>query len=398
LNILFITIAWPGPGMRNLYSDLMEEFVQRGHQVYAVGNNNTDNSKSTFLAVENGIHVLRVNMGKIRKASYFQKTLSLLLLGTRLQRAIKQHLKGVDIDLIIAPTPPITLSILYKKLKRKYAAPFYLLLKDMWPQGSVDFHVFRKKSLPWFFFRSHEVRVYKTANYIGCMSPYSVDYILANNHYLETGKVEVCPNSIRPTTEPVSKEARKIRSKYNIPEDACVFIFSGNLGVGHGLHFLVDTIRALGNYPKAFFVIGGSGTQLQYLQKRFSETDVNNLFLYEWLPREDFEDILQTSDVGLILLYKYTSPQFPSRLLSYLDYSKPVLCAVNEYTDVGTIVEGSKSGMSVVHGDIKSFIETIKYLAENPRERAEMGAKARNLLLEKFTVASSYEIIMKHFT
>jgi glycosyltransferase involved in cell wall biosynthesis len=375
----------------------MEEFVSHGHQVYVIGNGANDHSTGSAMLEENGIHVLRVNMGKIRKASYLQKALSLFFLGTRISKAINRNLGEVGMDLIIAPTPPITLSYLYRKLKKKYSAPFYLLLKDMWPQGSVDFKLFRKNSIPWLYFRSHEVRIYKTADFIGCMSPESINYIRDNNSYLKKEKIEVCPNSIRPTAEHSSPDTGKIREKYKIPEDACVFIFSGNLGVGHGLHFLVDTIRELQDYPNAYFVIGGSGTQLDFLRNSFSESDARNVFLYEWLPREDFENMLQTSDVGLILLYKYTSPQFPSRLLSYLDYSKPVLCAVNDYTDIGTIVERSKSGISLSHGDSESFIKAIKYLSENPGERAEMGANARNLLLEKYTVAEGYEIIMKHF-
>ncbi len=397
MNILFITIAWPAPGERNLFSDLMDEFVKNGHHVFVVGTYNSSGKKGNALTRENGISVLRINSGKIRKAGYLRKAINLFTLGTKMSNAISKNFSREKFDLIIAPTPPITLSGLFKKLKKKYNSPFYLLLKDMWPQGSVDLGVFSKYSPPWIYFRFHEKRIYKIADYIGCMSPMSVEYILTNNNYIPKEKIEVCPNSISPSEIKGLFNQGDIRAKYGIPENACVFIFSGNLGVGHGLHFLADAIEKLSDYKKAYFIIGGSGTHYSYLEKRFELSKPGNVFLYNWLPREDFNMIRAASDVGLILLYKYTSPQFPSRLLSYLEYSKPVLCAVNEYTDIGKIVEDSGCGISVEHGDINGFIQAIKFFTENVSERKKMGAKARELLLNRYTVKHSYDIIMGHF-
>ena len=397
MNILFISIAWPEPGNRNLYTDLMDEFVSNGHSVYVVGTQDADMNTRHSLTEENGIRILRVLSGKIRQTSYIRKFISLISLGGKMMVAIKESFGQENFDLIIGPTPPITLSRLFKRLRKYYDAPFYLLLKDIWPQGSVDLKVFRKYSLPWLFFRSHEVRTYKVADYIGCMSPLGRQYVLDNNSYLPEQKVEVCPNSIRPISSVPENISFDIRDKYNIPRDACVFLFSGNLGIGHGLHFLTEAIKALADYPGAFFVIGGSGTQFQYLQKSLAEFSPPNALLYSFLPRKDFEQMVATSDVGLIFLYRYTSPQFPSRILSYFEYAKPTLCAVNRETDIGTIVDANRCGRSVIHGDLRAFIDEVKYFSENESERKKMGKNGRKLLMDRYTARHSYEIIMSHF-
>jgi len=397
MNILFISIAWPSPGERNLYTDLMDEFVLHGHRVFVVGTKEQSNGKNSYPREENGITVLRVHSGQIRKTGHLKKASRLLTLGGKIWKAINKHFRDEQYDLILGPTPPITLSILYKRLKRHYRVPFYLLLKDIWPQGSVDLKVFRKYSIPWLFFRNHEKRIYKLADYIGTMSPKGAEYILAKNKFLSTHKVEVNPNSIRPIEDSSTIPGKKIRNKFRIPNDVCIFLFSGNLGVGHGLHFVADAIEVLADYPKAYFVIGGSGTHYQYLQKRLAECPTGNVLLYSWLPREDFEQLLVTSDVGLIFLYRYSSPQFPSRLLSYLEYAKPALCAVNKETDIGAIVEESGCGRSLIHGDLDGFIEQVKFFSEHPEERKKMGEKGRKLLMDRYTVAHSYNIIMNHF-
>jgi glycosyltransferase involved in cell wall biosynthesis len=375
----------------------MDEFVSHGHRVHVVGTLDKSDGEHGMPGEENQIRVLRVFSGQIRKTGYIKKASRLFSLGGKLWKAIKEHYKDEHFDLILGPTPPITLSILYKKLKKHYQAPFYLLLKDIWPQGSVDLKVFRKYSIPWIFFRIHEKRIYKLADYIGTMSPEGAKYILTKNKFLSAGKVEVNPNSIRPVKEVAVKPGQDIREKLGIPGDACVFIFSGNLGVGHGLHFVADAIKLLADYPKAYFVIGGSGTHYQYLEKRLAEHSARNALLYSWLPREDFEQLLATSNVGLIFLYRYTSPQFPSRLLSYLEYSKPVLCAVNRETDIGSIVEESGCGKSVLHGELDDFIKAVKFFSEHPEKHKAMGKKGRELLMRNYTVTHSYEIIMNHF-
>ncbi|MCK4990043.1 MAG: glycosyltransferase family 4 protein [Bacteroidales bacterium] len=397
MNILFISIAWPATGNRNLYSDLMDEFVSNGHRVHVAATRYDNEGGMEELSEENGIKVLRIHSGKIMKTSYLRKATVLLTLGRKLRLAIRRNFGNERYDLIIAPTPPITLSVLYKKLKRKYQAPFYLLLKDIWPQGSVDLNVFRKYSIPWFYFRIHERRLYTVANHIGTMSPLGAEYLRSKNSFIPPDKVEVCPNSIRPAELSSKKGSHEIRDKYGIPRDACVFIFSGNLGKGHGLHFMVQAIQELADYPNAYFVFGGAGTHYTYLESRLAESDPGNVFLYNWLPRKDFEDILTTSDVGLILLYKYTSPQFPSRLLSYLEYSKAVLCAVNEDTDIGSIVEQEGCGLSVKHGDLDAFVDAVKILSEQVSERKLMGARARSLIMDRYTATHSYEIIISHF-
>lgn len=398
MNILFVSIAWPAKHNRNLYSDLMDEFVNQGHQVYVAATRYDNEGDGEELTRENGITVLRIHSGKIMKTSYLKKATVLLTLGRKMRLAISRNYGKEQFDLIIAPTPPITLSILYKKLKRRYGAPFYLLLKDIWPQGSVDLKVFKKYSIPWYYFRIHEKRLYKVADHIGTMSAMGAEYIRSKNRYLPPDKVEVCPNSIRPTQEISKNASHEIRDKYKIPREACVFLFSGNLGKGHGLHFMVEAIRKLADYPKAYFVFGGAGTHYNYLDNMLSENSPGNVFLYNWLPRKDFEDILTTSDVGLILLYNYTSPQFPSRLLSYLEYSKAVLCAVNKNTDIGSIVEKEGCGLEVEHGDLDAFVNAVKTLSEGEEERRRMGARARNLIMDRYTARHSYDIIMSHFS
>ena len=93
-------------------------------------------------------------------------------------------------------TPPITFERVVQFIKRRDGAKTYLLLKDIFPQNAVDLKVFGKRSPLYRHFRNKEKKLYKNADYIGCMSPANVEYILRNNPELSKEVVEVCPNSI----------------------------------------------------------------------------------------------------------------------------------------------------------------------------------------------------------
>lgn len=392
-TILFISIAWPDKGNRNLYKDLMDEFRDHGHKVFVVCSDEKLLAKSHY-EEEDGINVLRVKTLKLTKTGILDKALALTTLGYRLKKQINKHFQNNQFDLIIFPTPPITLSRFLKNIKRKYNAKLYLLLKDIWPYGFRDLGVIKENGLAWKYFKSHEKRIYKISDYIGCMSEQNVSFVKENYPWVEN-KIEVNPNSVKITAQ--EKPDREfLKNKYDIPTDSILFLFSGNLGLGHGLEFLVKVIKELEHYTKSFFLIGGSGTHYEYVKSQLSKN--KNVFVYKYLPKKDFNKILTSSDVGLILLSdKYNYPQFPSRLLGYLNAKIPVLCAINKNTDIGEVVEKNKVGISSIHGDIESFKDAVYKLSENKNIRKTMGENGFKLLQKEYTVITSYNIIMKHF-
>ena len=88
---------------------------------------------------------------------------------------------------------------------------------------------------------------------------------------------------------------------------------------------------------------------------------------------------------------------FLELLISPFEYSKPVLCAVNQETDIGTIVEEEGCGLSVDHGDLDAFVEAVKYMSEQGEKRDRWGQNGRKLLMESYTVSHSYKIIINRF-
>ena len=402
MNILFVTIAWPEKGRRNLYTDMMTEFSSRGHRVTVLCSREKSTGKPDSFQDEDGINVLRVKTGNIKKSGTAEKALSLIFLSRNFRKGVNRYLADAEFDLILFNTPPITLSGFIQFLKKRYTAQLYLLLKDMWPYGFADFGVIKKGGIAYNYLLRHEKRIFEISDHIGCMSPMGVDFVLNNYPEMERDKVEVCPNSMKITQkndrEHDIDSGDRVRAKYGIPNDATVFIFSGNLGLGHGLDFLVESIVKLKSYEKAFFLIGGAGTHFSKIKKRMDEENPSNAYMYSYLPDEDFKELMSVCDVGLILLdNKYSYPQFPSRLLGYLHDKMAVLCAVNRETDIGDIVEQNGAGLSTIHGDMNEFTNAVYTLCEDNDTVRDMGRNGFKLLQKKYSVERSFETIMSHY-
>ena len=90
--------------------------------------------------------------------------------------------------------------------------------------------------------------MYRLSDYIGCMSPANVKYVIANNKDVDSKKLEICPNSYEVTeltgNELTDEDNKAIREKYNLPIDRPIFIYGGNLGKPQGIPFLIECLDA----------------------------------------------------------------------------------------------------------------------------------------------------------
>ena len=99
----------------------------------------------------------------------------------------------------------------------------------------------------------------------------------------------------------------------------------------------------------------------------------------ESLPKVDYDQLVKAADVGLIFLDKrFTIPNFPSRLLSYLDNRIPVLLATDVNTDIGRIAESNKFGLWAESGDLSGFNKKLDQILSDAAERRIMGNNGHN--------------------
>lgn len=398
MNILFLTIAYRTG--RNIYSDLMHEFNTKGHEVWVVCQTERREHQQTNLSKEDQINVLRVKTGNLTgKVSFLEKGLTTVSVEYLFKKAIARYLSDIKFDLVLYSTPPITFGNVVEYVRNRDGAKTYLLLKDIFPQGAVDLGAINSNSFIYKYFRRKEEQLYRISERIGCMSEANIRYVLAHND-LTKEKVELNPNSIKPlpVNEKDEQDIKVIRTKYGIPSSTVIFAYGGNLGIPQGLEFLVEVCKKIKDRQDIFLLIVGDGGRYDYIVGELNTIDAGNIKLMRKLPKEDYDKLIAACDVGLIFLNpKFTLPNFPSRLTSYMEMCLPVLAATDTATDLKDVLEESGCGLWAKSGDIDTFLRHMDFLAKHTEERQAMGKRGREYLEDHYTVDKSYEIIMRHF-
>lgn len=400
MKVLFLTIAnITEIESRGIYKDLLRKFYSEGHDIFVVSPIERRYNKRTNLIVQEKVTILNIKTLNIQKTSIFEKGLSTILIESQFLRGIKKYLDDKSFDLVLYSTPPITFTRVIRHIKNNNNALSYLLLKDIFPQNAVDLQIIRKEGLLYKFFRRKEKNLYAISDYIGCMSPRNAEYICEHNQELDSSKVELNPNSIEPINVSHFVDTTiSILENVKIPEDATVFLYGGNLGKPQGIDFLIKVLENQKSNSEVYFIIVGSGTEYSKLNAWFEKVKPTNAILQPNIAQKDYELVLRHCDVGMIFLdHRFTIPNFPVRLLSYLENRIPVLAATDINTDLGDIIVGNEFGLWAEAGDLENIVANITLLLNSPEMRKNMGQNGYKYLLANHTVDISYKAIMDHF-
>lgn len=397
MKVLFLTIgSFPGINDHGIYPDLLREFMRHGHEVYVVRASEKRTGMSTVRVEEGGAHILRVRTGNITQTNLVEKGISTILIKRQYLSALKKHYQGIRFDLVLYPTPPITLCGVVEYVKKRDGAKTYLLLKDIFPQNAVDVGMMNKKGILYRYFRKKEKKLYELSDTIGCMSQANVDYVLKHNPELPNKTVEVCPNSVEAIDVSVSPEKRReVREKYGIPMESTVFVYGGNLGRPQGIDFLIDCLKSQKENPDAFFLIAGNGTEFSKMEA-FVKTDrQKNVRLMGRLEKRDYERMVGSCDVGMLFLdHRFTIPNFPSRLLDYMEAKIPVIAVTDPNTDVGDVIVGGGFGWWCESNDVGAFQKQVDVICRmTGEERAIRGNRAWEVLQARYSVSAAYRKI-----
>ena len=404
MNILFLTMS---SGLKNIetsgiYTDLIRKFRDEGHEVYVIYPRERRLRLPTEVKHEGRVHLLGVKTLNVTKTNLIEKGLGQVTLERQFKLGLEKYFGKVKFDIILYSTPPITFTkvIRYaKKLNPK--AVSYLLLKDIFPQNAVDLGILTKDGLKGFLyrlFRKKEKDLYRISDYIGCMSPANVKYVIEHNPEIDPAVVEIAPNSYdipSLVSSNYNETADNIRQRYGLPTDKPTFIYGGNMGKPQGIPFLIRCLEAVKDRIDSYFVLVGDGTEYPKLETFMQERKPRAVSLFRYLPKEDYDRLVKACDVGLIFLdYRFTIPNYPSRLLPYLMERKPIIAVTDPYCDIGELAEENGYGFYCSSNSADAFVKVIdKMLASDIRQMGENGYR---FFLNNYTTEHTYKAIIKH--
>ena len=390
MKILYISSTKSGMHSKSIYFDLLQTFAENGHDVtisYATNENSKvfKQNDITYLAFK--------SLNMVKNKNMIEKGLATVLFDYTLMKNLRKYLP-CDYDLVLYSTPPITYINALKMLKRKNKKTFfYLMLKDAFPQNAVDIGILKKNGLLHKYFKYKERGIYNWSDRIGVMSEANRTFVLSTYPYLEN-KLEILPNTL--TINKNTKEL--IRKDFGLPEDKKILLYGGNLGLPQAVPFILECYKTIEDNSEVILVIAGSGAQ-DHLVKKFIESYApKNLIYFDYMEQSRYDNLVSISDIGLIFLdYRFTVPNFPQRLLSYISNKLPVICATDLNTDIGKIAEQYNFGVFTPSNDAGKWRDAVEKLVKDDILLDEMGENAFNYLINNCTSENAYNTIIESY-
>lgn len=399
MNVLFLTYGkLTDIHEHSIYLDLIREFIRQGNKVYSVSPcyehqygcfEMDEYLTQTFV----DINALRGGRNLIKKGMSIVKTQNIF------KNAVIKYYNHVKFDLVLYTTPPITLLNAVKYVKQRDHATTYLLLKDIFPQNSVDLGIMNTHGIGgvvYRYFRRIEQELYRISDFVGCMSEANCTYIIEHNNIAKE-KVEVCPNSIDVFDKSISKEKRiEVRERYNLPLDKVIFVYGGNLGKPQDIPFIIECLKKVSQNERICILIIGNGSEYRLLNDYYQSGEQRNFILKASLPKEDYDTLVAACDVGLIFLdHRFTIPNFPSRILGYMQAKLPVLACTDINSDIGKVISNNGFGWWCESNNTENFEKSINKVISADRDY--MGRLAYKYLEEHYTSKNACEVILRHF-
>lgn len=392
MKVLFVMYAFPHPDKGfNMYTTLVDEFVKHNHDVVVLA----PGDAPTHISMERGIEILRVKSIPFKNVSKYLKGLSSLFMPVRFLSALRKFYPAQRFDLIISPTPPITFAGLISKIKKRYNAKFYLILRDIFPQNAVDLNFFRKEGVYYRYFRRVEKKYYKLADKIGCMSQGNIDYVLRHNPYLAPEKLHILRN-FQKLYSGSELQPQIIREKYDLGNNFIV-VFGGNMGKPQQLENVLELAKRCMEHKNVRFLLLGEGVEMDKIAKNTAEENISNIIIRKSIKKDDYQDLISTCDLGLISLHRdFTIPNIPSKILDYLNVGIPVLASIDRCTDFDKVLEESGAGLFSYAGEHDAFKQNFDTIYTNKTLREEMGRAGHRYFQQYLLPEQAYNTIMEY--
>lgn len=389
MKILFVIFHLPNMDeSSSLYGDLIQKYSEKGHEVTVLA---PLFKGSNSVSKEKGVNVIRVRtmqlygVGNIKKGIAYQATIITYLFS------VVKYLKKSKFDLIISHTPPPEMSIIIDIIKRKFKAPFYLLLRDYTWQDAVGLKMFTEKNPICYYYKYLEKKAYNLADWIGCLSKGNIEFILKYYPELDRKKIHVVPNFQTPIK--TIDIDYSVKEKYGL-EGKFVAVHGGNFGIAQKVENIVALAEKCQKYDDVIFLFIGKGTEFGKIKQLVEKNNIKNIVFYDFIPRDEYMKLIQLCDIGIISLNeKTTIPNFPSKTLSYLNLSIPILASIDYVTDYGDFLDNVKCGLWSYGGEIDALMDNFEKLYNSKSLRQNMGENGYNYFMKDMTTESVYNVI-----
>lgn len=348
--------------------DLAEQLVQKGHTVtiFASSFNHFNRVETqtyqsgNFYKTEviRGVKFVWFKTPKYKNS--FERLLNISYFGLFLKKGLKHFLRTERPDFIIGSSVHPLTALVGLKFANKNNIKFYFEERDLWPQTFVDFGLIKSTNPIAKILYRIEKKLYLQSDKIIFL--FENAYLYAQSKGVNIDKIVYLPNGFNPNRNVSNRRLDSgLERIFESLDGKKICTYIGSMNLSNNLETIVELAKIMRSEESYHFLLIGNGNTKKALIETVKSNALNNVTIYDSVPKSSVPVILKKSHFGFISiksspLYKWGMSM--NKLYDYLSEGLPIIC----YTDMEALGEIEKSKAFYKSSDLnqlKDFLLNI---------------------------------------
>lgn len=275
-----------------------------------------------------------------------------------------------NIDVILSPSPPLTIGILNLWLGKIKGAKVIYNVQEVYPDilgkdSGVIFNVLSRM----------ERTVYNKSAAITTID--DIFYNTIVGRFKDPNKLHIIPNFVDTDIYRPTNDTSHLDKTIFINNDHLKLLYAGNIGMAQEWDTLIEVARRTKGQPIDYYVIG-EGVMRGYVGDKIKEHGLDNVRLLPYQPRELMPEIIAFSDIQYIFMEpKIAAQGFPSKVYTIMASAKPLLVCSPDNTPIVNFLDGLGCAKIITASDVNAKADEIcRWLdSVNTALLKDMGSK-----------------------
>lgn len=300
-------------------------------------------------------------------------------------------------DVILATSPPLTVSSTMNWLGWLRRRPTIFEVRDLWPESAIDTGVLKPGRLANVLYKM-EAKAYKNAKAINVLTP-AFEQKLIESKGVSPEKISMIPNGADLDLFSPGEKENYVRKELGLTGKFVVGYFGAHGRANHLTQLLDVADKIKGSHPDVQIMLVGGGMLKKGLVEEAANRQLNNVTFVDPVSKEKIADYINATDVSTAVLMKNDTFKtvYPNKVFDYMCCAKPILIGIDGVAR--KLVEDAGAGLFVEPENIDAFIAGIVELKKDSQQMKAMGESGRKyveLNFDRRNLAKKYlEVLRK---
>ncbi len=411
-HILVLTLVFPPDGVSTgvIVGELSADLKRVGHDVTVVTTAPHYNRDVQAEALQrltriwgpllsrsefHGVRVFHVAMPRkgrsvvLRLLAWTQFHLLSLIVAVALVRRV---------DVILAPSPPLTIGVCAWLLACLYRAPFVYNVQELYPDIAITLGAIRSRWVAGLLF-ALERFVYRRARVITAIGRKMRQRIIDRG--VPPGKVRLIPNFVDVEQMAPLPKVNAFSTQHGL-DRYFVVSYAGNMGPAQGLERVLEAAWVLRSEAQLRFLFVGGGSAQPALEASARARVLANVLFLPHQPYAVVPLIYAASDLCLVPLVGTACLEaVPSKVYRIMACGRPVLACAHPESDLAELVARTGCGIVMPPDQPEALVAAVRGAMASPSGLAAMGEAGRRAVTAEYsraTISAQYEMLVRQLT